>query len=57
VKNAPNKDGRGIIILEWKLEIHHVLENATKTMVKARKNIYGMRLESDNFDPVGGKLF
>jgi hypothetical protein len=35
VKNALHEYGGGIIILEWKLEIHPLLENAKKTKVKA----------------------
>jgi hypothetical protein len=46
VKNAPNEHSGGITILERKLEIHLLLENAKKTEVKALKNIYGIRMEN-----------
>jgi hypothetical protein len=34
VKNVLNENGAGIIILEWKLEIHPFLENAKKVRPK-----------------------
>jgi hypothetical protein len=56
MKNAPNEYGGGIIILERKLEIHALLENAKRIKVKALKDICGMRWENDNLDSVGGKF-
>jgi hypothetical protein len=56
VKNAPNEYGDGIIILERKIEIHPLLENAKKTKLKALKYICDVRWESDNLGSVGRKF-
>jgi hypothetical protein len=57
VKNAPNETGSGITILERKLEIYPLLENATKANIKALKDICSMRWESGNLGSLGGKFF
>jgi hypothetical protein len=57
VKNAPNKCRGGIIVLERKLEIRPLLENAKKTKIMALKDICGMKSESGSLGSMGGKFF